>query len=109
MKFFFFSIFFFFIWLLNLGNCINLKCFVSGECTNSQELEIIPSKDEFECLESCHQNINCTWFTFFPDSGVCHLLSSCGSIEETFCPNCISGQKECDNTVPICFVQGNNH
>jgi hypothetical protein len=36
------------------------------------------------------------------------LLSSCESIEDTFCTNCISGQSECENPVPICFVQGNN-
>jgi hypothetical protein len=93
--------------LPNPGNCNDLQCFTSGECTNSQELEILLSEDEFECLDSCQQNTNCTWFSFFPNSNVCHLLSSCGRVEDTFCPNCISGQKECDNPVPVCFAPGN--
>jgi hypothetical protein len=69
-------------------------------------LDILPSKDEFQCLESCQENSNCTWFSFFPDSNFCQTFSSCKNIDETSCPNCISGQRECENPVPICFVQG---
>jgi hypothetical protein len=36
----------------------------------------------------------------------CHLMSNCQSIVDTFCPHCISGQRECDNPAPICFVNG---
>ena len=96
----------FFIGLLNLGNCNDLQCFISGECTYSQGLDILPSKDEFQCLDNCHQNANCTWFSFFPDSLACHLMSNCQSIADTFCPHCISGQRECDNPAPTCFVNG---
>jgi hypothetical protein len=96
----------FFIGLPNLGNCYDLQCFISGECTFSQGLDILSSKDEFQCLDNCHQNANCTWFSFFPDSLGCHLMSNCQSIVDDFCPNCISGQRECDNPAPICFVNG---
>jgi hypothetical protein len=33
-------------------------------------------------------------------------LSSCASIEDTFCTKCVSGERQCDNPAPICFVQG---
>ena len=107
MKLTLFTILFLLTDLPNLGNCNDLQCFISGECTNSQGLDILPSRDEFQCLESCQQNANCTWFSFYPNSNLCQLFSICGSTEDTFCPNCISGQRGCDNPVPICFVQGN--
>ena len=107
MKFLLFSIVFLFVGIPNMGDCNDLQCFISGECTNSQDVDTLPSNDEFQCLESCQKIANCTWFSFFPDSSVCHLMSSCGNIEDTFCPNCVSGQKECDNPTPVCFVKGN--
>jgi hypothetical protein len=98
---------FHFIWIPNPGNCNDLQCFIPGECTNSQGLDILPSVDEFQCLESCQENTNCTWFSFFPDSNFCQTFSSCKNVDETLCPNCISGQRECENLAPTCFVQGN--
>ena len=103
----FFAIAFLFVGLPNPGDCKDLQCFISGECTNSQHLDVLTSEDEFQCLESCQNTANCTWFSFFPNSQGCHLMSSCGSIDDTFCPNCISGQRECEKPAPICFVKGN--
>ncbi len=106
MKFLILTILILFTQLPNPGNCSHLQCFVLGECTNSQDVDIVSSKDEFQCLDICHQNANCTWFSFLPDSQVCHLLSNCESIEDTFCKNCVSGERQCDNPAPICFVLG---
>ncbi len=106
MKSLLFSILFIFFAISNPGNCTDLQCFVSGECTNGSKITILHSKNEIQCLRSCQQNDNCTWFTFFRDSNFCHLLSSCESTKDTVCPNCISGQRECENPTPICFVQG---
>ena len=104
MNFFLLLNSFLFAGFLNSGNCNKLQCFIPGECTNSQEINILPSLDEFQCLEICQQDANCTWFSFFPDSNFCQMFSSCGSIEDTFCSNCISGQRECESTAPICFM-----
>ncbi len=96
----------FFIGFLVPGKRNDLQCFISGECSNGQELNILPSKDELQCLESCQQTANCTWFSFYPDSSTCNLLSSCATIEDTNCSNCISGERECDNPKSVFFVPG---
>ncbi len=98
---------FHFIWITNPGNCNDLQCFIPGECRNSLGLDILPSTDKFQCLKSCQENSNCTWFSFFPDSNVCQTFSSCENIDKTLCPNCISGQRGCESQAPICFVPGN--
>ena len=83
------------------------QCFVPGECMFSQHIEIVVSKDEFQCLESCQNNVNCTWFTFYPDDyGTCQLFASCGKIDDTLCPLCKTGQKECTIPEPVCWIQG---
>ena len=83
------------------------QCFVPGECIFSQQIDIVASKDEFQCLELCQNNANCTWFTFYPDnSGSCQLFASCGAISDTLCPLCITGQNECSLTKPVCWIQG---
>jgi len=91
----------------NPGNHTDLQCFIYGECNFSQGLDIFPSRDEFQCLKCCQQNASCTWFSFYPDTNLCQTFLSCGSIENTLCQNCISGQRECENPAPICFAQGN--
>ncbi len=107
MKFLLSALVLLFIGLPNPGSCNDLQCFAPGECISSQEINIVPSQDEFQCNQECKESSKCAWYTFFPDSNACHLLSSCGSIEDTYCQNCISGQKECDIPKPVCFAQGN--
>ena len=106
MKFLICTVLFLFVALPNLGNCADLQCFISGECTNSDIIDIVPSNDEFECLENCQNNANCTWFTFYPDARGCLLVANCGDVEDTFCSNCVSGEKECEIPKPVCSVQG---
>ena len=83
---------------------VDLKCFVQGECTLSENIEIVSADDELKCLDRCQTKFNCTWFTFYPNSETCQLFSNCKNIEESFCPLCISGQKDCPD--PICGKQG---
>ena len=85
------------------------QCFVAGECTFGQQVDVLESADELQCLTICQATANCTWFTFFPNSESCELFSSCGTVDDTLCPECISGQKECSIPEPTCWVQGNCH
>ena len=82
----------------------DLKCFVSGQCTNTENLDILSVDDEFKCLDECHNLSKCTWFTFNPESKSCVLFSNCVKIDESSCPLCLSGQRECPD--PVCWVQG---
>ena len=78
-----------------------------GECSDSFLLKTIRTKDKFSCLQKCQENKkeNCSWITFAPDAH-CLLLAECGNLNETLCPTCISGQKECLIPKPNCLVNG---
>ena len=82
------------------------QCFVPGECIFSQNIDILAAKEEIQCLEMCQNNVNCTWFTFYPETDICQLFVSCGSIDDTYCPLCTTGQKECSIPEPVCWVEG---
>ena len=105
-NFFISFVYIFTFFILKCESKKELKCFVSGECTFSQHLELFTSKDEFECLGSCKTNSNCTWFTYYPASSSCQLFSNCKNVDDAFCTDCQSGQKECQVPEPVCWVQG---
>ena len=84
----------------------DFQCLVPGECIFSQNFDILAAKEEIQCLEMCQNNANCTWFTFYPETDICQLFVSCGSIDDTYCPLCTTGQKECSIPEPVCWVEG---
>ncbi len=47
-----------------------------------------------ECLLLCKGDPKCIWFTHFPASESCFLLTDCSSIDET-CTECLSGEFSC--------------
>ena len=59
------------------------QCFVAGECTNSGHVTYEEASDENECLQICKTNQNCLWFTFFPESKVCHILTRYNKMNES--------------------------
>ena len=85
---------------------VDYQCLVPGECIFSQSIGILPSKDKIQCLELCQNHVNCNWFTFYPETEICQLFVSCGSIDDKLCPICITGQKECSIPEPVCWVEG---
>ena len=49
------------------------------------------------CLTHCREeDQNCNWTTFDPDSGICYDFYDCPEILTDQCPQCVTGQKECD-------------
>ena len=87
----------------------DLQCFLPGECTNSTLLSFQTTTDQYECLDICKSQANCTWFTFKLETKVCLLFETCGNVDATLCPQCVSGQRECSPPEPICWVQGYCH
>ena len=87
----------------------DLQCFLPGECTNSTLLSFQTTTDQYECLDNCKSQANCTWFTFKLETKVCLLFETCGNVDATLCPQCVSGQRECSPPEPICWVQGYCH
>ena len=64
----------------------------TGECTNSEHINIFPAKDQFQCLQLCKANQECNWFSFYPTVNTCQLLNSCDTLNQTICSDCLSGQ-----------------
>ena len=101
--------------LLLIGKCQSiatnrdLQCFLPGECTNGTLLTAQASTNEYECLDLCKSQPNCTWFTFNPESNACLLYENCDSMDEALCSVCLSGQMECSAPEPTCWVQGYCH
>ena len=87
----------------------DLQCFLPGECTNSTLLSFQTTTDQYECLNICKSQAKCTWFTFKLETKVCLLFETCGNVDATLCPQCVSGQRECSPPEPICWVQGYCH
>ena len=85
---------------------VDNQCLVPGECIFSQSIGIIPSNDKIQCLELCQNHFNCNWFTFYPDTDLCQLFVSCGSINDKQCPLCVAGHKDCPIPKIECWIKG---
>ena len=74
-------------------SCEAYTCFVPGGCQGSilghQDLP-----DQTECLNACKAMSGCDWFTYFIDTAVCALYSTC-QVTEAICERCVSGEREC--------------
>ena len=46
----------------------------------------------------------CGWFTYFPEQGLCQLLSKCRNISRSSCPSCLGGPFGCK--VPQGCIKG---
>ena len=74
--------------------CEAYTCFVPGECLGFF-LDHIDLTSADECLQECKGNNFCEWFTFFEESNICYLYSTCNEIDQE-CQNCVTGEDECD-------------
>ena len=92
------------ILLLGVDTSEYLKCFVPGECRDSQIVDVTSQNDSRSCLHHCQGTRGCEWFTFYEDSKACASLSGCLDLNATFCDNCISGEMECPEF--ICGAKG---
>ena len=99
------------VWIIPLlqGSLVHgnrKQCFVPGECINSNLLEIVGATDQYKCLKECQADTRCTWFTYDQELGGCRLLSNCLLLDDTNCPQCISGESACTVPFPFCWFQG---
>jgi hypothetical protein len=54
------------------------------------------TNDEFDCLNNCNAQPECSVFTFNPETNFCELRNNCSGIAATeACPNCLSGERNC--------------
>ncbi len=67
-------------------------CFESGQCIESFQLDAEFSSDEYDCLDLCTSNEQCSWFTHLPKLNLCQMLSNCSAIDADRCPDCLTGK-----------------
>ncbi len=81
------------------------NCSLAGQCLESIFITEDARESAQECLENCQDTGPCHWFTYKPANSLCQLFETCESISDDNCPDCITGQKECDS-VYQCNVKG---
>ena len=82
------------------------NCFQVGKCLESYHIAGKVASDEYECLEFCKIESECSWFTFFIADNFCELLKTCTTLDAELCPDCLTGQAECTPDAPACWIQG---
>ncbi len=84
-------------------------CEASGQCLNSILLAGELRKNATECLKSCKEYNGCKWYSYQPQVELCELFANCNEISETDCPDCVTGEVDCDifkcNVIGQCQVK----
>ena len=101
--------------LFLLGNVAALQCDVLGECKDSASRA--PSKDTLcgepgvcqgvlihtedasttpMCQQACTNFPGCSFYSHDPAAGKCLMFETCPSLDESFCPDCVSGSPGCE-------------
>jgi len=75
--------------------CISaLQCDVPGECVGNL-IGFTSQNSSTECLSTCKDTEECTWYTFVGGDNFCSLLQSCTEVNEDTCGTCVSGEVAC--------------
>ena len=73
-------------------------CMEPGQCVANMISRSYGSSYN-NCLKNCKKRDICHWFTFDPSFlDECMLFENCPELSNDICPECFTGQKECDVT-----------
>ena len=73
-------------------------CMEPGQCVANMISRSYGSSYN-NCLKKCKKRDICHWFTFDPSFlDACMLFENCPELSNDICPECFTGQKECDVT-----------
>ena len=81
-----------------------IGCFVQGECVDSTVSGVYFDEKINDCVDSCQSVLECLFFSYLPDDGVCIIYEDCPKLSIDSCPACVSGDSICPNK--ICEVEG---
>ncbi len=70
-------------------------CNVQGECRDGYHIDHSGASSYLECQSACLNTNECNYFTFNEPNDFCLLLYNCTGIDDTNCPDCFTGQKDC--------------
>ena len=48
-----------------------------------------------QCQDACTNFGGCNYYTYDPATGECFMFDTCPSVEDAFCPDCVSGSPGC--------------
>ena len=49
-----------------------------------------------DCQDACTNFSGCLYYSYDPTSGECWMFDSCPTLDDTFCPECVSGSPGCE-------------
>ena len=79
------------------------QCDVPGECTGQLITYDGSTASSNDCLKTCIDTPDCSWFTFNNETDYCGLFASCAVVERN-CRECVSGEVGCP--LEFCGVSG---
>ena len=94
-----------------LGSVAALQCDILGQCKDSASDDalcgetgvcqgvLIHTEDASTtpmCQQACANFPRCLYYTHDPAAGKCLMFETCPSLDESFCPDCVSGSPECE-------------
>ena len=51
-----------------------------------------------ECQDACTNFTGCNYYTYDPTIAECFMFDTCPSVDNTLCPDCVSGSPGCDSS-----------
>ena len=74
-------------------------------CCHGKVIKIIRNSSYKDCRNACNNDTNCQWYSFYSDTGYCHLMDGKGNITDEGTDKCQSGQHGCqDSAAPTCSL-----
>jgi len=70
-------------------------CFLEGECIQGLTLGNDDVQNAQECLDLCQDNLNCAYYTYYKDEGLCYIFATCPDLSTDSCEACFSGSEVC--------------
>ena len=81
-------------------------CFRKGECKQSFPIVGKVVENQYYCRQECQSNPECNWFTFYKKASYCQLFKNCDTLDEQFCADCLTGEKDCMPPEIKCWLTG---
>ena len=53
------------------------------------------ASDQYQCLNSCINDVNCVWFEYDSATDLCFLLEDCTTYDQG-CSTCVVGNRDCE-------------
>ena len=73
-----------------------LLCGAPGLCQGTI-INFEDASSTAECQDACTNFIGCNFYSYDPVTAECFMFDTCPALDDTFCPDCVSGSPGCEN------------